>query len=243
MNFKIRRHRHRPRRGRRRCRSPRCGAAGPDSNYPHAAAAIGVWGYDVTAGASGLKPPGTFDYMSYCVPMWVSVYFFAKSLDHLSRPGRGVAAFQAQAQAEDALILWGNIQDGRLLLEPPLALEAPVKRPERSGPYTITALDRDGRTLFSFDFAPNQTDHGGETFLSTGCPVDDDRRPVDGATAHGHRSLRAASLRAAERDPIQRVGPRLLERNGELRSILRDWSGNLPAELDGLPFRRLRERR
>ncbi len=77
--------------------APGCGAGGPDWDYPHEDATIGVWGYDVTAGAAGLKPPGIFDYMSYCDPTWVSGLL----LREVARPPVAAGAGRASLHLDD----------------------------------------------------------------------------------------------------------------------------------------------
>jgi hypothetical protein len=54
-----------------RSHSPCGGAAGPDPEYPHDEAFIGVWGYNIVTGEY-IDPAVGKDYMSYCDPKWVS---------------------------------------------------------------------------------------------------------------------------------------------------------------------------
>lgn len=202
--------------------APGCFAGGPDWDYPHKDAIIGVWGYDVTAGESGLKPPGIFDYMSYCDPTWVSDYYFAKSLDHLSRPGRGA---QASISTTRTLVLWGGVDNGNLYLEPPLALDAPVKRPRESGPYRISGFDREGRVLFSLDFTPDATDHGGRTFVFA--------VPFQQAWAEGLDRVTLVGPEGAtglDRDEIDRAAVVVDRATGRLRSIVRNWPDTPPLD-------------
>lgn len=65
-----------------RYHTPCGGAAGTDAAYPHAGAAIGVWGYDIVTGALH-SPDATKDFMSYCEPAWVSDYTFEALLQRL----------------------------------------------------------------------------------------------------------------------------------------------------------------
>ena len=204
--------------------APGCGADGPDWDFPHEDAVIGVWGYDVTAGASGLKPPGIFDYMSYCDPTWVSDYYFAKSIDHLSRPGRGA---QASISTTRTLVLWGGINNGNLYLEPPLALNAPVKLPGGSGPYRISGFDREGRVLFSFDFTPDPTDHGGSTFVFA-VPF----RQAWTEVLYQVTLSGPEGSTGLDRSEIDRAAVVVDLTTGRLRSIVRNWPDTPP---DALP--------
>jgi hypothetical protein len=212
--------------------APGCGAGGPDWDYPHEDATIGVWGYDVTAGEYGLKPPAIFDYMSYCDPTWVSDYYFAKSLDHLSRPGRGA---QASISTTRTLVLWGGADNGRLYLEPPLALDAPIKLPGNTGTYRISGFDREGRALFSFDFTPDATDHGGSTFVFA--------VPFRQAWVEG---LHRVTLRGPDgstelgRGEIDRAAVFVDRTTGRLRSVMRnrpDMPSDALREVAGLSAR------
>jgi hypothetical protein len=63
-----------------------CGNGGTaDPNYPtyepYAAASIGEYGLDVNDGTI-LAPNGTFDYMSYCGPQWMSLYQHRRLIQH-----------------------------------------------------------------------------------------------------------------------------------------------------------------
>ena len=51
--------------------SPCGGPDGPDPNYPHANASIGVYGFNILSG-QWFGPSNNKDYMSYCDPVWVS---------------------------------------------------------------------------------------------------------------------------------------------------------------------------
>ena len=203
--------------------APGCGAGGPDWNYPHEEATIGVWGYDVTAGESGLKPPGIFDYMSYCDPTWVSDYYFEKSLDHLSRPGRDAQAFISTTRT---LVLWGGIDNGKLHIEPPLVLDAPVKLPGSSGAYRVSGFDDQGRVLFSYDFTPDPTDHGGSTFVFAVPLQQAWAEGLDRVTLSGPEGLVGIGRGAIDRAAV------VLDRTGRVRSIVRDWPEMLPEAME-----------
>lgn len=203
--------------------APGCGAGGPDWDYPHEGGVIGVWGYDVTLPGSSLKRPGVFDYMSYCDPTWVSDYQFARSLEHLSRPGRAVAAMRGPAGK--TLVLRGGVRAGDMVLAPPLAMHAPVKQPASGGPYRLSGFDAHSRTLFSLNFTPDPTDHGGDVFLFA-LPFDPAYNALqrvvlegpEGSTAIGPDSINQATV--------------LYDRaTGRIRGIARQWPVAVPPEL------------
>ena len=219
--------------------APGCRAGGPDWNYPHEDAVIGVWGYDVSAPELGLKSPTDFyDYMSYCDPTWVSDYYFTKSLEYLSRPGRA-SAMASRAPVRKTLVLWGSaLDDGDLRLEPPLALDAPVKLPGGTGPYRISGYDEGGRVLFSFDFTPDPTDHSGDVFVFA-IPFEDAwANALDRVTLGGPGGSTTMDGRAIDEAAV------LVDRStGRVRSIVREWTGALPPALAtdaGLAVLRLR---
>ena len=56
--------------------APCGGASGPDEDYPHTNAAIGVWGYDFRT-KKMKRPTVNKDMMSYCDPAWISDYTYA----------------------------------------------------------------------------------------------------------------------------------------------------------------------
>ncbi|MFV8755949.1 hypothetical protein ACNOYE_35810 [Nannocystaceae bacterium ST9] len=54
------------------------GAAGTDPAYPHDNGIIGVWGFGIRF-FKLYNPTGTYDYMSYCLPGWVSDWTWSKT--------------------------------------------------------------------------------------------------------------------------------------------------------------------
>ena len=186
-----------------------------------------MWGYDVNSPELGLKSPSlAYDYMSYCDPTWVSDYHFTKSLEFLSRPGRASARVASRAPVQKTLVLWGSVHDGAPQLEPPLALDAPVRLPDGSGPFRIAGHDEAGRVLFSFDFTPDRTDHGGSVFVFA-VPFEEAwASALDRVTLVGPGGSAEMDRRTIDQAAV------LVDRStGRIRSVVRDWTGALPAAM------------
>jgi hypothetical protein len=137
--------------------APCGGVASPDPSFPHPFGTIGVYGYDVVAGL--LNPPGTSDLMGYCGFGWISDYNYVGILDHLaSAPNAAMASralstpFQQVPRRQQTMVVWGNIVDGKPVLEPAFTTTTTPVLPVRTGPYRIDARSSDGRTLFSYSF-------------------------------------------------------------------------------------------
>lgn len=129
---------------------------GPDSSYPYAGGAIGVYGYDVVA--SSLKDKTTNkDVMSYCTPKWISEYTFRKILTY--RESHPLAAPDESAPdlpEESCLLVWGHRSHGEMTLEPSFLIDTRPSLPT-PGPYRIEGLDLDGRVLWSQEFDLRRT--------------------------------------------------------------------------------------
>jgi hypothetical protein len=147
-----------------------CGdPGGTDQNYPYAGAAIGRWGYD-SKNEALLDPDAVVDVMSYCGPKWISDYHFEKVMAY--RDEHDWPAGVPAQRVEDALVLWGSVTEGSLLLEPAIRLPLPAALPARDGPYVLEGLTISGATVFSVRFAPAQTDHDGTRHFVFSLPID-----------------------------------------------------------------------
>ena len=129
--------------------------------------------------------------------------------------------------ARKTLLLWGRVlEDGELILEPVFEWEAPVKLPMSPGPYRLEGVDAAGGRMFSLSFAPDQVDHGGAGFLFA-VPVEegwaDELNRVTLTGPEGFTNL--------DRDNGGRGVIVTNRETGRIRSIIRDWSGTLPASL------------
>ena len=130
-----------------RAHSPCGGASNPDPNYPYAGGTIGVPGWDVFASSGNLKPTTDTDIMGYCSNQWVSDYVYRSVVNF-----RASSAFDVTTAANVAsgpnqgLLVWGRIEDGDLILEPPFRVPY-TGAAVASGPYTWEARDALGRMV------------------------------------------------------------------------------------------------
>ncbi|HZI30598.1 MAG TPA: hypothetical protein VFD64_20715 [Gemmatimonadaceae bacterium] len=147
-----------------RLHAPCGGVATPDPQYPHPLGTIGVYGYDVSTGS--LKSPGTSDLMGYCGFGWISDYTYLgilnyrlstnnsaispNVLSHLA--GVATEPFVQSAGVRETLVVWGRVENGRLILEPAFSATTRPVLPSRSGAYRIEGRTSAGRVLFSYAF-------------------------------------------------------------------------------------------
>ena len=188
-----------------------------DPNYPDANAYIGAWGYDMRDRT--LKDPREYyDMMSYCRPAWISPYSFNKAIRyrHFNEADEAVVA----SYANRVLLLWGGIDDfGDLVMEHSYVLVGPAALPRWNGPYRLTGLTADGRTLFHLRFPMIPVDGGeGGAFAFT-VPVSPawasllDRIVLSGP----------GGVVEINRDGNRSSALLLDPRDGKVRGYLRDW--------------------
>jgi hypothetical protein len=138
-----------------------CGnPAGLDGSYPYGGASIGVFGFDITT--SVVKTPSLHDLMSYCDPAWISDYTYKAILNFRANvyPALGTIS-QAKAAKQRGLLVWGRIEQGRLVLEPGIEVDAPATLPSRGGPHRVEGFGPSGETLFSLSFAGDRVADAG----------------------------------------------------------------------------------
>jgi hypothetical protein len=129
-----------------RLHAPCGGPAGVDNQFPYSGATIGAFGYDLSGGA--LKTPVLRDLMSYCDPSWISDYTYKAILDYReSFPMKAGAV--TTGSRESGLLVWGRIEQGRVILEPGFEVDAPPSLPS----YQLSGLGSSGESLFSISFA------------------------------------------------------------------------------------------
>jgi len=143
-----------------------CGSpANPDPNYPYPGGIIGVYGYDFSIGA--LLPPNTSDVMGYCGFGWISDYNYTGIANFRSvlttsgampnvSTGRIRAGLAAPGPMGTALVVWGQIVDGKPVLEPAFMTDTRAALPTTPGPNRIEARDQGGRVVFSHSFEGDQ---------------------------------------------------------------------------------------
>jgi peptidase M66-like protein len=201
-----------------------CGINGStDPNYPYPAGNIGVYGLDVST--TTLYPPASAEVMSYCHPQWISDYTYTGVYNW--RAGHPSAPDFVHADLEPCIIVWGHIEDGRVVLEPSFQMVTHPSLPERSGAYALRAIDAQGASLFSLSFdGDSVTDApGAGRSFAYAIPLSRARRPIASLVLAGPRgSVRrdaasvASSAVSGER-PLASAQPVLARRIGNSASI------------------------
>jgi hypothetical protein len=93
--------------------------------------------------------------MGYCDPKWIGEYSYRGVMNY--RIANPLVAGSGPAQpAQPAVLVWGRIREGELLLEPAFQVTTMPRLPARPGPYAVTGLAEDGSTIFDLSFTPNQ---------------------------------------------------------------------------------------
>jgi len=141
-----------------------CGnAAGADPGFPYAGAGVGTPGYDALEGRF-LEPADHFDVMSYCHPVWISDYKFARMLDWRDQvPTTPTDLVAAMSPPEGGLLLWGGwSRGGGPELNPVFHVQAPPTPEPAWGDGEIVGLDPDGRILFTRTVRAEELGHGGD---------------------------------------------------------------------------------
>ena len=144
--------------------SPCGGAGNPDPNYPYPGGVIGVTGWDVFASSNNFKdpdpnltPPYT-DIMGYCSKQWISDYVYLSELNYRATKSFDVTSADVVGDQQDALLVWGRIENGKVVLEPAFKVRATGSAPQ-PGPYVWQAKDALGQILISLPFdAPEVED-------------------------------------------------------------------------------------
>jgi len=148
--------------------SPCGGAGSPDPAYPYTIAkgypadgAIGVTGWDAFAASNNLKDEISFtDIMGYCSNQWISDYVYKAELNY--REGLSFDVVSADVvngtNSQDALLVWGRIENGNVVLEPAFKVPATGIAPQ-PGSYVWQAKDAVGQALMTLHFdAPEVAD-------------------------------------------------------------------------------------
>ena len=199
-----------------------------DPDYPHAGGSVGAWGFDFRD-STLISPRLHKDIMGYCYDQgWISDYFFEKVIDFRERvEGKNGRPMAGAPLAEDVLVLWGGVQGGVLRMEPPFTATAPAQLPDTDGPYLLEGLGQQGEVLFSFSFTPGEDKFGNKYFFFA-IPIEQEWEesldrivltgPEQSVTMDTNDSRTLSILRDAN--------------TGQVRGILRDWDGNLPAALE-----------
>jgi hypothetical protein len=152
------------------CGNPPASTIDPD--YPYGTG-IGVYGFDVTAGA--LKQPTTPDIMGYCSNPWISDYTYTRVLNF--RETHPAAIQGALAAKEPTVLVWGRIIHGQGVLEPAFQVVTRPSLPAKPGPYSVEGIATDGTSLFSLSFDATEVadDPSGSRHFAFAVPLDQAR--------------------------------------------------------------------
>jgi hypothetical protein len=140
--------------------SPCGGVTDADPGYPttggYAGGHLGVTGWDAFATTNNLKAASAYtDVMGYCGTQWVSDYCYKLVLAYRAGSANNLAPPAADAAAEDCLILWGRMEQDRVILEPAFPAFAVPSLPVE-GEFSLEALDASGRSLLEVPFTPTE---------------------------------------------------------------------------------------
>lgn len=128
-----------------------CGdPANPDQSFPYSGGVTGVYGYDQVNQV--VKPPTAHDLMGYCSNEWISDYTYLGVLNY--RAQHAAAPVGAGQAVQPALLVWGRIERGRLVLEPAFRVFTRPTLPRTPGPYRIEGRAADGASLVRLNFTP-----------------------------------------------------------------------------------------
>lgn len=201
--------------------TPCGGASNLDPDFPYSDGSVGVHGYSFSDAfvSGGVTPERYSDLMSYCGPEWISDYSFAKAIDNWgSSASRPVAAPDARGKT---LLLWGAVHDGEMRLGPAFEVDGPAKLPESEGAYSLEGLATNGESLFRFAFSADPVDHGGGTVFLFALPFEEAwARDLDRIELPGPEGTTALDREAGGRAAMLIDGA-----TGQVRSIVRDWTG------------------
>ncbi|MDE2646270.1 MAG: M66 family metalloprotease [Bacteroidota bacterium] len=207
--------------------APCGGALVTDPDFPYSNGSVGAWGYDFRDGTL-ISPAFHKDIMGYCYQQgWLSDFFYEKVIDFRERvEGNRGPAIAGAVPESDVLVVWGGVQGGELRLEPPFQASAAAQLPEMDGPYRLDGIGGD-TVLFSISFTPGEDKFGNKYFLFA-LPIepqwDETLERITLTGPEGSITINANDQRSLSivRDAT----------TGNVRSILRDWDGDLPAVLE-----------
>jgi hypothetical protein len=134
-----------------RLHAPCGGVSDRDPNFPNSDGSIGVYGYDLSTNT--LRLPSSPDLMGYCSNPWISDYNYVGAMEYRASSSTEAGATGASTSPRPALLVWGRVDRGRLVLEPAFSVATQPSLPTEAGPYRIEGMARDGRRLFSYAFA------------------------------------------------------------------------------------------
>lgn len=196
--------------------APCGGAGGPDPDYPNATGYLDWWGFNPNTGRL-VTPERYTDVMGYCRQTWISAYHFKRGVEF--RAGRG--AYRGGGAAEPVLGITGSVHGGVLTVDPVFEAVAPPET-GNGGPYLIEGHDAGGRMLFSHRFTPHSPldlDIEAGRIFSLAIPVP---AGLESITVSGPEGV--AGVTRDSHPPTAM----LIDENGEVRAIRRNWDGSNP---------------
>ena len=108
----------------------------------------------VFASSASLKDENAFtDVMGYCSNQWISDYGYISELNFRTSGGFDVVSADVtnDNNPQNALLVWGRIINGNVILEPSFKVRATGITPE-AGPYVWQARDAMGQVLVTLPF-------------------------------------------------------------------------------------------
>jgi hypothetical protein len=199
--------------------SPCGNVSGADPAYPYSGGVTGAWGWNPDTDL--LMAPTATDLMGYCGNQWVSDFTWRGAFQYRAgTPNAIVAAANATAAHRGGLLVWGEMRDGRVTLEPSFFVPdhsvRPTDDPVADRTMRVEAVDADGRVMASALVPAPRVDHAnGEVHqFATVLPL----------SAEQHERL--ASVRASDvRSPL--IG------NTRRRNAVADAQAGIARELGG----------
>jgi hypothetical protein len=146
--------------------APCGGVSGADPAFPHSGGLIGSWGW--SASANTLVSPNATDLMGYCGNQWISAFNWTAMVDYRATTPNAIVADAAAmtthaSNADGSLLVWGQVRDGRVTVEPafflPGAGPGDEPLPEATVTLRVEALDAAGRVLASTTTPAPVLDH------------------------------------------------------------------------------------
>jgi hypothetical protein len=219
-----------------RAHAPCGNPGGPDPNYPvydaYPSGSIGEFGFDTLA-SQVWNPASTFDFMSYCGPVWTSPYTYdglrngiiaSMAATHPHRP------HVRDVVREHVALNFRLHRDGRVELLPSFHLEIPAPPAEAGMPTPVGCdlLDAEGGILESHSCSlvdPHQDEHGPYLDFHEVLPWDSATRSI-AVRRHGE-VLRTVDV-PAEPPKVTVRQPKRVERREELMRV--EWTGSHPQQ-------------
>jgi hypothetical protein len=216
-----------------------CGnPAGPDPNYPtydsYPSGSIGEFGFD-TSNSQVWNPAGTFDYMSYCGPVWTSPYTYIGLKDAITASQAATHPDRAGGRnmvGEHLHLNFRMHNDGKVDLLPSYILDGPAPAPVMSteSPVWCHLVDAGGNVINSYRCRysnPHQDPEGALVQLHANVPWDPATKTIRflrGGTVTDKIDVEAGPPRLAVKPPIP------MEKDANLMKV--EWDGQHAQKLN-----------